>query len=151
MVDVGAGIVESDQSQIRHTHFEAQRPLSQVAQLDRGDEMCSFALAKEHFPDNFGETSVRKVMHLARDRSGRPVPGLELHVAHGNDLDVDLVTLANGMTENLRPGALFTPQLANALSSPWKISAADRLAAGKVHDLFVFFWYEYDEREVVLT
>lgn len=108
----------------------------------------SFTLAPEHFPSNVGAKAVQKVFIVARNSAAQAVAGLTLHVAHGEGLNVELTTLKNGSTESLQPASLFAPQVTRStpLTGRWTISAADHAAAAKVHDLFVFFYYQYEER-----
>lgn len=120
----------------------------EFGELAQGEML--FTLAPEHFPSNVGAKAVQKVLIVARNSAAQAVAGLKLHVEHGEGLSVDLTTLKNGLTESLQPASLFAPQVTRKtpLTGKWKISVADHAAGAKVHDLFLFFWYEYNERKV---
>jgi hypothetical protein len=114
----------------------------------------SFELLEGDFPLYMRDKKVKKVIVRAVDKNGNGIKGLKMQIKKlatdpKKSLELQETTLADGYTVDLKAKTMSSLDTWKRVPivGTWSIKLED---FSKVHDLLVFFMYEYEEKKTML-
>lgn len=117
------------------------------------DGEVSFELLDGDFPLYMTDKKVKKVIVRAVHRDGRGLDNINMEIKKltntTHQFQLQKTTLPDGYTEDLKTSAISVlgPSERVPIVGTWSIKLAD---FSEVHDLLVFFMYEYKEKKTTL-